>query len=135
MSKLIVTDKRVEVRCPATYNEWIVTSIWNHPRVVDEKYANYEEITRFESFEELFAVCAEGGIRNCEAEYCFRKPFVRVNNVTGLCTNYIRPKHFKYFEVRTTYEPAPQWSIDYLRKELPADDFARLCESKGWKIF
>jgi hypothetical protein len=134
--KLIVVDKEVRVRCPQTGEEWVLTSIWNCPTVVLESWGGYQEVKRFDDFMEFFKYCFEVGIRNADAYLNWRKkPAVWVNNVTALSHLCLMERNFKWFEARVEYIPHPEWSMEYLRKELPADDFAELCMDKGWKIF
>ena len=130
MEKLIVCDKVVRVRCPQTGNEWVKTSIWEHPIVVAENYANYTSEITFGEFEDFFRYCEEVGVRNCEPYINWLKqPRVWVNDVSQLCHHSIGKRNFRTFSVKVEYEPRPDWSIDFLRKELSAKDFLRLCKS------
>lgn len=134
--KLIPVHKHVEIRCPKTGGEWVTTSIWYHPIVVLESYANHSETKRFEKFADLFKYCETYGIRNCEEYHDWlKRPTISVNNATTLTHHYLHERGFKWFEVRVTYEPHPEWSMDFLRKKLHAEDFADLCKNRGWKIF
>lgn len=134
--KLIVVNKEVRVRCPQTGSEWVLTSIWDYPMVVLESWGGFQEVKRFDNFKQFFKYCFEDGVRNAEAYLNWRKaPTVRVNNVTQLSTLFLMERNFKWFEVRVEYVPKPNWSMDKLRKELPAEEFAELCKDRGWKIF
>lgn len=135
MEKLIVVDKEVRVRCPQTGERWVLTSIWDYPMVVLEDWGGHQEVKRFEDFNEFFKFCETDGVRNAEAYLNWRnKPTVRVNNVTEMSTLCLMERNFKWFEVRVEYIPHPDWSMDYLRKNLRAEDFVDLCKSRGWKI-
>lgn len=134
--KLIVVDKEVTIRCPQTGERWITTSIWDHPMVALESYGNGYETKRFEDFDEFFKFCESDGVRNAEPYLNWRKrPTVRINNVTELSTLFLMERNFKWVEIKVEYIPHPEWSMDYLRKSLRAEDFANLCKSRGWKIF
>lgn len=136
IEKLIVVNKEVRVRCPQTGSEWVLTTIWDTPMVVLENWSGFQEVKRFDNFKQFFKYCSEEGVRNAEAYLNWRKtPTVRVNNVTQLSTLFLMERNFKWFEVRVEYIPKPNWSMDKLRKELPAEDFAELCKDRGWKIF
>lgn len=136
MEKLIVCDKIVRVRCAQTGGYWVSTSIWDYPVVVLESYANYVSEISFCDFDEFFKYCKETGIRNCDPYFNWlKKPKVWVNDVTTLSHYNIGARNFKGFSAQITYEPRPDWSIDYLRKELPAEDFVLLCKSQDWKVF
>lgn len=134
--KLIPMHKEVKIRCPQTHGQWVTTSMWYHPVVALESYEDYQEIKRFENFEEFYIYCDVHGIRNCENYFNWRKkPTVCVNDATNLTRYYFSARSFKWFEVKVEYIPKPNWSIDFLRKELPASSFAELCKSQGWEIF
>lgn len=134
--KLIVCDKIVSVRCPQTGNEWVSTSIWEHPVVILESYANFTEEKSFNNFDEFFNCCQNTGIRNCDPYFNWlNKPKIWVNDITNLTHHDIGARNFKGFSVQVTYEPRPDWSIEYLRRELPANDFVMLCNSQGWNVF
>lgn len=134
--KLIVVNKEVRVRCPQTGKQWVLTSIWDCPTVVPESWSRYQEVKRFDDFMEFFTFCLNDGIRNADAHLNWRKkPAVWVNNVSQLSHLRLMGRNFKWFEVRVEYIPHPEWTMDFLCKELPADDFAQLCMNKGWTIF
>lgn len=136
MEKLIAVDKEITVRCPQSGNEWIEVTIWAREKIVPEAMANQSEIKTFTTFAGLYQACENGEILNCEATSTFfGHPLVRCNNASAMGTICITEKNFKYFDVRVTYVPHPEWSIDYLRKNLCAEDFALLCENRNWKIF
>lgn len=131
---MIVVDKEVRVRGPQTGEEWVNTSIWEHPMVIDEDRP--DQVRRFENFQEFYNFCAEDGLRNASAYLNWRKkPTVSVNNVTQLTTMFLMERNFKWLEVRVQYIPRPDWSMDRLLKSLPAEEFAMLCEKNNWKIF
>lgn len=136
MEKLIAVDKEVRVRCPQTGEQWVLTSIWEHPRVVSEDLSGYIDTKRFEDFDTLFEFCEDGCIRNAEPYLNWRKkPTVCVSDATLATKHFLMERNFKWFEVQVKYVHKPDWSMDYLRKNLPAEDFADLCKSRGWKIF
>lgn len=133
MEKLVVVDKKVEVRCPQTGGEWVDTSIWEHLMVVAE--GQPDQTRRFENFQEFYNFCAEDGLRNASAYLNWRKkPTVSVNNATQLTTLFLMERNFKWLEVRVQYIPRPDLTMDRLLKSLPAAEFAMLCEKNNWKI-
>jgi hypothetical protein len=133
MEKLIAVNKSVFVRCPQTHNQWKSVSLWNCEKVVPERQGGMVKTTRLNSFEDLYNFCQEGELRNGEACLSLfrKKPYVRISDNWELHLN-LTPKNFKWLEVKVEYIPCPHWSMDYLRRELPAADFARLCQSQGW---
>lgn len=133
MEKLVVVDKKVEVRCPQTGGEWVNTSIWDHLMVMTEERP--DKIRRFENFQEFFIFCAKDGLRNASAYLNWRKKLtVSINNVTQLTTMFLMERNFKWIEVRVKYVPQPDLTMDRLFKSLPAAEFAMLCEKNNWKI-
>ena len=135
MSKLVAADMEMRVRCPHTYNEWFYTSIWTHPCVITEDKTKESEVKRFDNFMDFFNFCSEDKLFNATAYYNWRKkPTVRINNASAMSTLFQMERNFKGIEIELRYIAKPEWSIDFLRKELPADDFIALCESKNWKI-
>lgn len=132
MEKLIAVNKSVSVRCPQTHQEWCAVSIWNHEAVVPERKGGMVKTTRLNSFNDLYQFCQEGELRNGEAcVSLFKKPYVRISDNWHLDLR-LTPKNFKWLEVKVEYIPCPHWSMEYLRRELPAADLARLCQSQGW---
>lgn len=134
MEKLVVVDKRVEVRCPQTGKEWVSTSMWEHLIVIDEE--QLDQVKRFENFQEFYNFCAEDGLRNASAYLNWRKkPTVSVNNATQLTTMFLMERNFKWLEMRVRYTPRPDLTMGRLFESLPAAEFAMLCEKNNWKIF
>lgn len=134
MEKLVVVDKKVEVRCPQTGGEWVDTSIWEHLMVMAE--GQPDQTRRFENFQEFYSFCAEDGLRNASAYLNWRKkPTVSVSNINQLTAIFLTERNFKWLEVRVQYIPRPDLTMDRLFKSLPAAEFAMLCEKNNWKIF
>lgn len=135
MEKLFPVDFEVEIRCPQTGGQWVKTSIWYHATVVEEAAVGYQEIERFESFDELYAYVKADKIHNCEAYLSiFRNPVISCNNINQLTRETIHKRSFKWFEVRRTFAPHPEWSMEYLMKNLNSNDFIKYVQSQGVEI-
>lgn len=133
MEKLVVVDKKVEVRCPQTGGEWADTSIWEHLMVMAEEQP--DQTRRFENFQEFYNFCVEDGLRNASAYLNWRKkPTVSVSNINQLTAMFLTERNFKWLEMRVQYIPRPDLTMDRLFKSLPAAKFAMLCEKNNWKI-
>jgi hypothetical protein len=131
----IAADYVVEVRCPQTGGEWVKTSIWSHECVIDEDAAGRIKVRRYEDFSQLYADCEADQIRNAEAYIgLFKKPKIKINNVTQLSTIWLSQSNFSWLEVRGTLIARPDWSLTYLAQELPAADFVELCQANGWEV-
>ena len=130
---LIPVNLKIQIRCPDTNGMWVSTSIWNHPSVVEKGMAGESFVRRFENFDELYEYCENDNVRNCSAETTiFKNRVIRCNNASSLSTITLRQKSFKWFEVRKVLEPHPEWSMEYLMKELPSEEFMSYCKSHNF---
>lgn len=135
MAKLCPVDFEVEIRCPQTGGKWVGTSIWYHATVVEETAVGYQEVSRFEDFDALYEYVKGHHIRNCEAyTSIFRNPVIECTNVTQFSKEVIHKRGFKWFEIRRTFAPHPEWSMEYLMKNLSSEDFIRYIQSRGLEI-
>ena len=115
--------------------EWANVSTLYHPTVVDEEEIG-TKIYTYHNFEDFYSDAKNGKLRGCKAGETFflQRPYVEVYNASALSEYVVTKKSFRGIDILFGYEDKPKWSMKFLMEHLPAEDFAKLANNRGWNL-
>ena len=121
-----VYDKITEIKIEGVSKDWEETSIWNHDVVLDEtEVENLSAEYRFPTFEDCYNQAKDGKIRNTEVgKTLFRgRPQIYVSSAMRDCRYTMEENNYKPVCMRVRYQLRKGLSMDYLMRNLSAEDF------------
>lgn len=130
--KLYPVDVEYSINCPQSKNEWFLTSIHYHMKVVSSEKLHNSEYWGYSDFESFCNFLDEISIPNVIKYVSWRNRIaIRITDIRGMRNIYLTEKNFKSISIKKEYRYNSEWSLERLRRELPYDDFIKLCLNRG----
>lgn len=130
--KLYPVDVEYTISCPQSNYEWFLTSIHYHMKVVSSEELHNSEYCSYSDFESFCNFLDKVNIPNVEKYAGWKnKTKIKITDIQGMRNIYLTEKNFKRISIKKEYRYNSKWSLEFLRRELPYDDFIKLCLDRG----
>ena len=133
-----IYDKVFEVLIGGVSDEWESTSLFYNDVLLDEKEA-IDQTCRFsyKTFDDCYKAIQEGKIKNAEVgkTLFFNRPQISISRTFPKEKYTMTQKSFKRVFVRTYFNLHENLSMEYLMKNLSAEDFISYAKEHNLLIF
>ena len=122
-----IYDEIIEIKIEGISKDWENTSIWNHYVLLsEEERIRYTEEFRFPTFQDCYNQVKAGLVSNSNVSgTLFRnRPQVCISSAMRDYTRIMTEKNYKPVRVRVSFKLRKDLSMDFLMKNLSAEDFS-----------